>query len=155
MSKTDMGKTGMNKIDITTISRIASAAFLVSLLALCPIFGGCTSQSDDSHKADAAALFDSLHRLTRRYADSIKSAPDSAAAAALFRRYETRLEKIAFSAPPETDLYMTEGQNDTLYMLQGRLVKIYRKKICDKDSTKQVHLASDTVKAKAEPHLAR
>ena len=57
----------------------------------------------------------------KSYIDSIAVAKDSSSIYSLLSRYETRLAKINMDAPPQTDLKITEGNNDTLMQLANSL----------------------------------
>lgn len=106
----------------------------------------CGSRDSDSREGEADILFEHLKTLTRAYCDSMKLARDSARANALFERYEAAFEKCSFQVSPDTDLFLNEGQNDTIRFLQRRLLEIRQ----DVLSAHQMHLAPDTIKAEPE-----
>lgn len=128
------------EVKIKTRSLLSSALCAVVMLAGA-LSGGCSHPVTDSREQDAAALYNDLCALSRRYADSLQHAGDSAAVSALMERYESAYDRISLNVLPETDLYLDEGQNDTLKMLQKRLSDLRGRilKRCD------AHLAGDTV----------
>lgn len=128
------------QVKIMNTFRLSSAIGTVVMVAGC-LIGGCSHPVDDSREQDATALYNELCSLSRRYADSLQHAGDSAAVSALMERYESAYDRTSLNVLPETDLYLNEGQNDTLKMLQRRLSDLRSSilKRCD------AHLASDTV----------
>lgn len=92
---------------------------------------------------DPEVLYQELSELVKNYTDSLRSAPDSAAAAAIANRFEARLAKVNYNYPPETDFKMTEEQNDSLFAILGRFAEL-------RNRLEKTHLTIDTVKAEPE-----
>lgn len=88
---------------------------MATMLAIGAI--GCSGgkQSEDHSVADS--LFKAITSLTEEYTSKITTATDSAQWAAITNEYEDKLEKINFKLPADTDLMLTEGQNDTIFQL--------------------------------------
>lgn len=92
-----------------------------SLSIIC--MSGCTSEKKTKDRSDANDMFFRICKLTKDYTVKLTEAPDSASWEDLTSEYEDRLEKINFSYPPDTDLLLTEGQNDTIHNLMMEYIK--------------------------------
>ena len=138
----------MNHIIPNHIKR--GARLFTAVAAACvAVLAGCSGSESDPREKEAAMLYQRLCKVTRLYTDSIGAASDSAQINALFERYEKEFDRISFDVSPDTDIFLTEGENDTISMLQSRLLnkRLQRLKV------NQVHLASDTVKGEPESEL--
>lgn len=89
---------------------IAAAAAAVA-------FAACSGGSDKRDRTKARDMFFEISALTEKYTDRVASARDSAEWAYLCVQFEDSLEKINFSYPADTDLLLSEGQNDTITRL--------------------------------------
>lgn len=90
---------------------------------------GCSKEKKAKDRSQADDMYRKICRLTEEYTDRLESAPDSADWASLCSEYEERLDKISFSYPPDTDLLLTEGQNDTIHSLMREYVKARESRI--------------------------
>lgn len=90
---------------------------------------GCSNDGAKKDRGEATDMFERICRLTEEYTDKLESAPDSADWAALCSEFEEKLDKVNFSYPPDTDLLMTEGQNDTIFTLMQEYAKIRDQRI--------------------------
>ena len=84
---------------------------------------GCGGSKKVKDRAEAHELFEAVTSLTKSYTARVAAAPDSASWAMLCEEYEDSLDKVNFSFPPDTDLMLTEGQNDTITSLMGAYIK--------------------------------
>ena len=66
---------------------------------------------------ESERLFRDSTSLASTYADSITAAADSAEAQEIYRRFGAKMDSLNFSVPADTDLLLTEGENDTLVNL--------------------------------------
>lgn len=83
---------------------------------------GCIrNNSETSHEA-AGKLFEKSIKLLSIYTDSIHSASDSASVESLIHTYEYKINAVNFEFPPDTDLRLTEEENDSLIKMTDRLV---------------------------------
>lgn len=98
-------------------------------VALCVCASGCKQEKQVIDRSLADEMFHRICRLTEEYTDRLESAPDSADWAELTVEFEDRLDKISFSYPPDTDLLLTEGQNDTIHHLMQEYVKMREERI--------------------------
>ncbi len=88
---------------------------LISMFLVC--FWGCKPEKNIKDRSEATEMFGKICKLTKEYTDRLTDSPDSAAWALLCNEFEEKLDKISFSYPPDTDLLLTEGQNDTIHSL--------------------------------------
>ena len=93
-------------------------AAAVSLFAF-----SCASneENEDNHK-EAHALFRDQQKLLRQYIDSMKNLPDSVDAEALMTRFQEQSLKINMKYPADTDLDLSEGENEALYKMTEKLL---------------------------------
>lgn len=91
---------------------------LPALIAL----AGCRSESKVKDRTEATEMFGRIVALTEEYTDKMTNVSDSAEWSELGKEFEDKLDKINFSYPPDTDLLMTEGQNDTITALMAEYV---------------------------------
>lgn len=68
-------------------------------------------------------MFRHITALTKSYISKVEAAQDSAAWAAVCLEFEDSLDKVNFRYPADTDLLLSEGQNDTI----GNLMQAYVK----------------------------
>lgn len=122
--------------------------FFCAVLAI--IMCGCKQPEHDNREECARRLYKDLVAITTLYTDSIVNASDSTDIHALYLRYEKAYDNINNNVVPDTDLFMKEGENDTIILLQQKL----RKALSDKLSSQNMHLASDTIKGESESHIA-
>lgn len=78
---------------------------------------GCSGGKHTEDHSEADSLFQAVTSLTEEYTSKVATATDSAEWAAITSEYEDKLEKINFRLPADTDLMLTEGQNDTIFRL--------------------------------------
>lgn len=86
-------------------------------------FWGCKPEKNIKDRSEATEMFGKMCKLTKEYTERLTDAPDSAAWALLCSEYEEKLDKISFGYPPDTDLLLTEGQNDTIHSLMLDYIK--------------------------------
>ena len=91
--------------------------------------GACGVKEEEVEDDDTDLLYHSTLKLTKIYADSIKMATDSATASGAFSRFNAELDSLNFRVRPDTDLLLTEGENDTIYANLMTVRKIYDRKM--------------------------
>lgn len=106
-----------------------SRIWLIVLLAVCACGHTSTSDEEAERPVDALRLYSTTCRLVNIYADSIRNAPDSASAIVAFEHLQSELDSLNFSVEPDTDLLLTEGENDTIYMNLMAVRKIYDRRL--------------------------
>lgn len=104
---------------------------IFSFCAVALLFGiaACGSREKVKDRSDAGSLYQQILSLTEEYTKKISAAGDSASWAILCAEYEDRLDKVNFSFPSDTDLLLTEGQNDTITDLIMDFIKIRDERI--------------------------
>ncbi len=102
---------------------IALGAVVASCVA------SCESGGKDKDREEANELYEAMKSLTITYIAEVSAAPDSATWARLCSEYEDSLVKVNFSFSPDTDLLMSEDQNDTITLLMDNYVKTRQEKM--------------------------
>lgn len=102
---------------------------ILLLSAFLAAMGGCGRADKEKDRTAASSLFMHTVKLADRYAVKIGNAPDSARLAELSREFEDSLEHLNFSYPPDTDLLLTEGQNDTIYRCVQKIVEARKRRL--------------------------
>ncbi|MDE7421260.1 MAG: hypothetical protein K2N35_13760 [Muribaculaceae bacterium] len=98
-----------------------NTSIIILLGLICTL--GCTKENKTKDRSEATDMFHRICKLTKEYSEKLNNAPDSSAWAAACSEYEDKLDKISFSYPPDTDLLLTEGQNDTIHALMKDYIK--------------------------------
>ncbi len=97
--------------------------------ALLLVAGGCRHEQADDSRQEAHDLYMAQVNLLGKYIDSLRHAPDSAAAYSIDQRFQQALTRINMNASAELDTKLTEGENDTLFLLTERYVRLRDKKV--------------------------
>lgn len=105
------------------------------------ILGSCKNKdSKDLNKTDdARMLFQKSTELIIDFTTKLKNAQDSAQIDSLIKTFDKTLTDLNFSFPPNTDLQLTEQENDSLFHLLSiykseRDLKLNPVKISEPDS---------------------
>ncbi len=77
----------------------------------------CSKETKHKDRSNAKDMYERICELTKEYTEKVADSPDSASWAAICVEFEDKLDKVNFNYPPDTDLLLTEGQNDTIYSL--------------------------------------
>lgn len=88
----------------------------VFLLAM-TMLASCSSEKQKKDRRDADDMFGKINALISDYTLKVSEAKDSASWAEACSEFEEKLDKVNFSYPPDTDILLTEGQNDTIQSL--------------------------------------
>ena len=103
-------------------------SFLACLTSMLVIVGGCSNPKTIDNKSESDKMFIELKELLMLYSDSLKNASDSASITNIVDRYESELTKTIYKYPAESDLQLTQGQQDTIASLTENFVAIKRLK---------------------------
>lgn len=98
--------------------------YIVSGLTVLSVFWSCSNSDDNSLRPQARDLYEKSVALNHKYTDSLLSAGDSAAILRLAAEYEKQLTHLNFEYPADTDLHMSEGENDTLMSITLRFAAL-------------------------------
>ena len=82
----------------------------------------CKEKSDENSNIAADKLFEKSLLLLTAYTDSLKTAKDSAHVESLARAFESKINAVNFEFPPDTDLKLSQEENDSLIKMTDRLV---------------------------------
>ena len=91
--------------------------FLIAFGILC----SCRKQETKDNDEMARNLFTNSSLLLKDFSEKINNANDSTEVDSLWQELEHKLVEINFSVPPETDLKLTEEENDSIYKLMEDL----------------------------------
>lgn len=95
--------------------------YLFSLMML--IVASCQkNQEAEEQTRDAQLLYNESKKLLKIYTDSLKNATTRMDLENISERFENSLASLYNQYPSETDMEMTEGENDTLYLLTKKLL---------------------------------
>ncbi len=125
-------------------SRRNNFIFLLFLPLLC----GCAKEKDQSSHIAAGQLYKKSLSLLEAYTDSLKNARDSAHVESLDRAFDSKINAINFEFPPDTDLRMTEEENDSLIKMADRMVSTRKKRLASFAAISQDTIPSDSVATK-------
>lgn len=130
-------------------TRFVSKAIIITFFTI--IFASCSSHDNKQDFDVAHQLFEKTIRMTEGYIDSISNAPDSAALQKLAEHFDDRIATLNYQFPPDTDLLMSEDENDSIIRMHKRLTNIERKRLKAFSATNTDTIAnavSDSLKPK-------
>lgn len=116
------------------------------LLSLPLIAASCSGGGDDGSHDAASRLFAKSEHLLRTYIDSIENARDSATLQSVVHNFDGRITAVNYEFPPDTDLKMTEEENDSLIKLYQRMERVRQ----HRDSVVMHKIPNDSVKARTD-----
>ncbi|MCM1290930.1 MAG: hypothetical protein NC201_01050 [Prevotella sp.] len=126
----------MNKI----IKEIIFSGLLMSIVA------GCSDGNKNMDKIDSEKLYSEEKNLLQKYTDSLRQMPDSGDVSGLIERYQVALMGINSKYTSEADLEMTQGENDTIYMMTKNLYELARNKGYSRDTViNEVSIMTDSI----------
>ena len=95
----------------------------------CIVLSACVAENKKKDRSSAHDLFNHTVALVEEYTEKLSSVSDSLAWIRTCDEFEERLEKLNFSYPPDTDLLLTEGQNDTIQEMLLEYVRLRDERI--------------------------
>lgn len=99
---------------------------LMAGMMLCA--SACGNSDKGRNNAMALQLFSKSVNLIKGYTDSIRQTNDSASLRRLSNEFNERIAKVNFEFPADTDLDLTEQENDSLIKMIDKLVELIRQK---------------------------
>lgn len=116
----------------------------------------CRHRKGDEEKDDSDRLYYSTLNLIKLYSDSLKTASDSLTVQEMFTRFNAELDSLNFSVDPDTDLLLSEGENDTMFIELSSLRKLYENRlkvfgnVVDTETDSDITLTTDSVSTHEE-----
>ncbi len=125
--------------------------FLVSV----SVMTSCGKTSENNLDKEARDLFENSVRLIKSYSDSLKTARDTARIDELASRFDNRMTALNFKYPADTDLSLSEEENDSLIRLITGIAELKKKRLeelgrANLPSEDDLHLAVDTIEVKTK-----
>lgn len=96
--------------------------YIPSIVFLCCLLNACTKQTTSQDKDISSQLFDKCVEITEAYIDSIQHAPDSATINRMASHFDEKMTSLIYQFPANTDLLLSEEENDSLIRMHKRLV---------------------------------
>lgn len=96
----------------------------VAFVATLCVFASCNHNNANISRQQARDLFVKSKSLLTAYSDSLKSAKDSAQVLGLVHHADSLITKLNFEYPVDTDLSISESENDTLINLTSRIIQM-------------------------------
>lgn len=100
-----------------------STVIISSLVVLC-LFASCRKEEREIDRESGERLFELSERLIKTHADSLELAPDTTTLLRMEKSLTDKMAKVNFQFPPNTDLTLTEEENDSL----AQMMKKFREK---------------------------
>lgn len=104
------------------LTAAASACLLV-------FTGACSRNVDNSGRENARLLYDESVRLIHVYLDSIVNTRDSTEVALLNNNFVESVARLNFRYPANTDLHLTELENEILAKMTARFAGLGKKRL--------------------------
>lgn len=96
-----------------------------------PLLMACGSKAGEEKPDDSDMLYKETLRLITLYTDSIGAATDSVGAEEAFAGFSAQIDSLNMAVEPNTDLLLTEGENDTIYRRITALRTLYDNKLAE------------------------
>ena len=100
-------------------------------------------EKNENTDVETEKLFDGTLRLIKIYSDSISLAADTTQVAELFRHFNHNLEKLNFDVVADTDLTLSEQQNDSLYSRLTELRSLFERRM--RELERSYAISSDSI----------
>ncbi|MDE6019132.1 MAG: hypothetical protein K2G85_10005 [Muribaculaceae bacterium] len=97
--------------------------YVVICIIFAMVIAGCASEKKKKDRREADDMFRKISAFVSEYIEKVGASPDSASWATACSDFEEGLDKITFSYSPDTDILLTEGQNDTINALIEEYIK--------------------------------
>lgn len=94
--------------------------FAIALMAMTILFS-CHGHNNQGNHEVARQLFMKSMYLTEEYIDSLEHAKDSAAVNRMVENFNLKITTVNYQFPPDTDLDLSEEENDSLIRMFKRI----------------------------------
>lgn len=132
------------KTQETRIMRVLPIIGIISILLITA--AGCDKKTERKTRGEEDRLYSESVALIKRYTDSLAATTDSTQIHNLMTHFQDRLDKINNGVSPETDMLMSEGQNDTLAELVAKLLETRDKSLKGPETAEHTDtIPSDTL----------
>lgn len=118
---------------------------LMALAISASLLSACGDKVIEKDRLDARKLYKETATITRTYTDSMKNARDSTEIMSLDNRFSEKITEINMDVPPETDAHLSEGENDTLFLLVRNYLAIKNHRLKKARDFKNIE-PSDTIR---------
>lgn len=105
-------------------------SFIIFLI-VCPFVISCGNKKESRRSGDADVLFTQSVNLLNQITQQLTFAKDSLSVDSLSDLFEKKIVEINFSVSPETDLNLTEQENDSLSNLYRKYLSIKSAKLIE------------------------
>lgn len=89
----------------------------------------CHGNKNQGNHEVARQLFMKSMYLTEEYIDSLENAKDSASVSMMVEHFNLKITTVNYQFPPDTDLDLSEEENDSLIRMFKRMDSIVNKKL--------------------------
>ena len=86
-------------------------------IALILLMTSCAGNQEENRQDESQLLFQNSVDLISKFSENIKMAGDSLLVDSLKTEFDKQLADLNFNFPPNTDLKLTEQDNDSIYTL--------------------------------------
>ena len=117
-----------------------TGVLFIVIIACEVIFTCCMNNERKDSKGEEDRLYAETLALIRQYSDSLEVSKDTAAIKNLMIHFQDRLDRLNNKVAPETDMRMSEGQNDTLAQMLIDLLRLRDERLLGRTDT----IAADT-----------
>ncbi len=141
------------------MNNLKNAALLSAIILLAHI-SSCRRVENNTDRESATRLFELSERLIRTYSDSLQLASDTTALLRIEKSLTDKMAKVNFQFPPNTDITLTEEENDSLAHMMERFREKYDMKMKEMigrlpvDSASFIPSPVVPVSVSQEPHPA-
>ena len=112
-----------------------TGVFFIVIIACEVIFTCCMNNERKDSKGEEDRLYAETLALIRQYSDSLEVSKDTAAIKNLMIHFQDRLDRLNNKVAPETDMRMSEGQNDTLAQMLIALLRLRDERLFGRTDT--------------------
>lgn len=120
-----------NKGSLSSVKLFSSERFRIALVVVLAssVLAGCEHKTSSPQEQSVPELYFRTVDCLKAYADSMAKAPDSAAVYRLMADMQSALTKLNFKFPANTDLELTEDENDTIYLMTKHILDEKNKRL--------------------------
>lgn len=99
------------------------------IIAMSGLMAGCSQSADktevsSSHIDEVNNLYSELKNVYKQYTDSVKLTEDSTSLMRIMDEFEEKVYNIYKRYPANLDKELSQGQNDTLWLLANEYIKV-------------------------------